>query len=364
VFAVYLLLINPEAVIAQILKANVLLLLLTLPLEAAFMLLFGLAWFVLLKSMENRASLKDCLSISLVGLFGDIMIPTASVTGEAIRLALTKKKIGIGLNKALASILVHRTLNFVALTPFLLIGLISSRLDKSNGVGPLILLVLALMAVGIGLPLLRHLSKSKTFQGYMFRASQKLLTTFRKWNDERGAIVEHNINEFCQALDRMFSRPQTLALSFIMSLGQWGAAMTIPYVTFLALSYEVPYSLILVAYPVYSLSYMIPVGIPAMLGVVESAMTATFAALGVAPAMASSASVLIRVVTVWFEVAVTGSVAAFYSADIFRGLFGFSRVSRSPMHGYEPEVVSRPYSEVREVLKPLKHFVQDHERRK
>jgi uncharacterized protein (TIRG00374 family) len=123
--------------------------------------------------------------------------------------------------------------------------------------------------------------------------------------------------------------------------------MTIPYVVFLALDYEVPYFLILVAYPVYSLSYMIPVGIPAMLGVVESAMTATFIALGVAPAIASSVSILTRVVAVWFEVVVTGLVTALYSADVLRGLFSLGKRSRGSMHGDEPEVVSGFDGEVR-----------------
>jgi uncharacterized protein (TIRG00374 family) len=347
IFAVYFLLVNPRAVVVEILKANVWLLLLTLPLEVAFMLSFGFAWFALLRSVEKGTSLKDCIAISLVSLFGDIMIPTASVTGEVIRLTLAKNKMGIGLNKTLASVLVHRTLNLMALIPFLLLGLISSRLDKFNGVELSILLILALMAVGVGLPLLRHLSRSKAFQEYMYRASQRFLTAFRRWDDRTSVVVEHNINEFCQALDIMFSRPQALALSFTILLGQWGAAMTIPYVVFLALNYEIPYFLVLVAYPVYSLSYMIPVGIPAMLGVVESAMTATFVALGVAPAIASSASILTRVVAVWFEVVVTGSVTFLYSADILRGLFGLGRMSRSPVHGNEPEVVSRPDDEVR-----------------
>jgi len=346
ILVVYLFLVDLEAVIDEILKANIWLLLLTLPLEVAFMLSFGLAWFVLLRGVEERASLKECVSISLVSLFGDIMIPTASLTGEVIRLTLAKRKMGIGLNKALASILTHRILNVMALVPFLLLGLMFFGLGRSSYVGPSILLALALTAVGTGLPILKYLGKSKTFQEYMYKTSQKLLMAFRKWDSKASTVVEHNITEFCQALDRMFSRPQALALSFILFLCQWGASMTIPYVVFLALNHEVPYPLILVAYPVYSLSYIIPVGIPAMLGVVESAMTATFVALGVAPAIASSASILTRAVAVWFEVAVTGSVAALYSADVLRELLNFGKRSRSPVHSDKPEVVSSPDCEV------------------
>lgn len=345
IFIAYLFLVNPEVVVAEILKADVWLLLLTLPLDMAFMLFFGLAWFTLLRSIEKRASLKDCLLISLVSLFGDIMIPTGGVTGEVIRLTLAKKKMDIEFNKTLASALTHRTLSLMALIPFLLLGLTSFQFGRSSDIGPSVLFALALAAVGVGLPLLRYLGKSRTFQEYMYRASQKFLRGFRRWDERKGTIIEHNINEFCQALNDVFSKPQSLALSFTMSLGQWGAAMTIPYVVFLALKYEVPYSLILVAYPVYSLSYMIPVGIPAMLGVVESAMTATFIGLGVAPAIASSASILTRAIAVWFEVAVTGSVTAFYSAEVLRDLF--KRRSRGPVHGDEPKVVSRLDGEVR-----------------
>lgn len=54
VFIVYLLFIGPELIIAELLRVNVWLLLLTIPLELAFMLLFGLAWYTLLKTVRKK----------------------------------------------------------------------------------------------------------------------------------------------------------------------------------------------------------------------------------------------------------------------------------------------------------------------
>lgn len=321
VFVVYLLLVGPELIIVEMLRANVWLLLITIPLELAFMLLFGLTWYMLLKTVEREISLKDSILISLVSLFGNIIIPTGSVTGEVIRLVLSKKKLKIEFSKALASVLVHRIVNIMAFVPFLALSLILFWTSGFSTVELLMLLILALVAIGGGLFSLRYLSKSRKLQAYAYKASEKILKTFKRWSSVSGSTIEHNVSEFSLSLDKIFSKPHVVMLSFTIFLGHWAAAITIPYVVFLSLGYEVPYSLILAAYPIYSLSYMIPVGIPAMLGVVEASMTATFIALGVPPAIASSASIITRIIAVWFEVAVTGTVTAIYSVDIFHELF-------------------------------------------
>lgn len=345
IFFVYLFLVGLESIISEVSRANIGLLLLTLPLELAFMLLFGLTWYMLLKTLEKNVSLKDSLSISLVSLFGNIMIPTGSVTGEAIRLVLSKKKMKLEYSKALASILIHRIVNLMALVPFLVLGLAYFWAFGHGGVELLVILVLALLVIVGGLLPLRYLSKSRRLQTYVYKASEKIAKALRRWSNESGNIIEQNIAEFSSSLDRMFSNPHVVVLSFIVFLGHWAAAITIPYVVFLSLGYDIPYSLILVAYPIYSLSYMIPVGIPAMLGVVEVSMTATFIALGVPPALASSASILTRIIAVWFEVAVTGAVTALYSVDVFQELFRGGKL-RSSVHSDKPKAISHSHSKI------------------
>ncbi|MHC1636676.1 MAG: lysylphosphatidylglycerol synthase transmembrane domain-containing protein [Candidatus Nezhaarchaeales archaeon] len=345
IFAIYLYAVDPSTVISEIAKANIWLLLLAFPLDAAFMILFGVGWYVLVKTIEKRTSLKDCVSISLVSLFGDVMIPTGTVTGEAIRLLLAKRKLKIGINKALASILVHRIVNLMAFILYFIIGLISFWSVEASNVGLMVILILALIAAGGGLYCIRSFSKSKRFQGFIARASEKMLKTFKRWSDEADNMIEYSINEFSSAIDSMFSKPHIIALSFMIFVCQWAAAITVPYIVFLSLGYEVPYSLVAAAYPIYSLSLMIPVGIPAMLGIVEASMTATFIALGVPATMASSASILTRIIVVWFEVAVTGSVTALYSMNIFSEIFKRDRL-RSPMHGKEPKAVPSPQGQI------------------
>lgn len=345
VFAAYLFFVGPELVIAEMLRVDPWFLLLTFPLELAFMLLFGLTWYMLLRIVEKGVSLKDSISISLVSLFGNIMIPTGSVTGEIIRLALSKKKLKMGFSKALASVLVHRIVNLMAFVPFLALSLALFWASGSSNIEVLTVMVLALAVIGGGLFPLRYFSKSRMLQVYAYRASEKILKTFKRWNSESSSIIEYNVGEFSRSLDKIFSKPHVVMLSFVVFLGHWASAITIPYIVFLSLGYEVPYSLILAAYPIYSLSYMIPVGIPAMLGVVEASMTATFVALGISPAIASSASILTRIIAVWFEVAVTGAVTALYSMDIFHELFKGSEL-RGSVHSNESETISCSHSKV------------------
>lgn len=338
IFVAYLFIMGPENIIAEILKANLWLLLLAFPLDIAFMLLFGVGWYVLLKNIEKRVPLKGCIAVAMVSLFGDVMVPTGTVTGEAIRLALAKKKLNIGVNKALASIIVHRIVNLMAFIFYFMVGLVLFWNIESSNIGLLAILVLALITMGGGLFCIRYISKSKGAQEFLRKVSEKILKAFKKGNYSN-ALIKYNINEFCQAVDTMFSRPYVVLLSFIIFICQWAAAITIPYIVFMSLGHEVPYSLVAAAYPIYSLSLMIPIGIPAMLGVVETSMTATFVALGIPSAIASSASILTRIIVVWFEVAVTGSITALYSADVFSELFKKGG-SRNSMHSEKPKAIT------------------------
>ncbi|RLF23235.1 MAG: hypothetical protein DRJ68_00230 [Thermoprotei archaeon] len=345
IFLVYLYFVNPEEVFREIARADVVLLTMAFPLDAAFMVLFGVGWYVLIRSVCRGASLKDCVSISLVSLFGDVMIPTGTVTGEAIRLLLAKRKLKLGVNSALATILVHRIVNLMAFILYFMVGLALFWSNMSNSVGMIILLVLALVAAGGGLYAIRSFGRSKRLQGFIAKASEKLLKTFRRWSEESGDVIEYSISEFSDAVNSMFSRPWIIALSFVIFVAQWAAAITVPYVVFASLGHPVPYSLVAAAYPIYSLSLMIPIGIPAMLGVVEASMTATFIALGVSASIASSASILTRLIVVWFEVAVTGAVTAMYSLNVFSDIFRRGKL-RSPVHGEEPKAITSPQGKV------------------
>lgn len=329
IFTVYLYAVGPGTVISEIVRANILLLLLAFPLDAVSMILFCVGWYVLVRAIDKRASLKDCISISLVSLFGDIMIPTGTVTGEAIRLLLAKRKLKISVNKALASILVYRIVNIMAFLLYFIIGLISFWSIEACNMSLIAILILTLIAACGGLYGIRCFSESKRFQGFITRAYKRILRMFRRWSDETNGMIEYSINEFSSAIDSMFTKPYVIALSFVIYVCQWAAAITVPYIVFLSLGYEIPYSIVATAYPIYSLSVMIPVGIPAMLGIVEASMTATFTVLGVPVEIASSASILTRIIMVWFEVAVTGSITALYSMNVFSEIFRKGRLRES-----------------------------------
>ena len=345
IFAAYLYAVNPTAVIREMLKANVPLLLLAFPLDALFMILFGVGWYVLVKIVERGASLRDCISISLVSLFGDVMIPTGTVTGEAIRIFLAKKKLKMSVNKALASVLVHRIVNLIAFIFYFVLGLMLFWSFNPANAWLIALLILALIAAIGGLYGIRGFGRSKRFQDFVARASERILKAFKRWSDEMNNTIDYSISEFSSAVNNIFSKPHAILLSFAIFVGQWAAAITVPYVVFLSLGYEVPYALVAAAYPIYSLSLMIPVGIPAMLGIVEASMTATFIALGVPSAVASSVSILTRLIVVWFEVAVTGSITALYSMNVLSEIFKRSRL-RGPMHGEQPKAIASPQGKI------------------
>jgi len=148
IFAAYLYFVGFWQVVEIIKGIDIRIALFAIAIDLVCISLFALSWKVLLKSPGIK--LKDSFIVVLVSIFGDMMIPTGSISGEVMRISLTTKKTKLNLSEVTASVLMHRltlgitfgmvlgvsvimllatqTLNLAALSIFIFIGVVVSIL--------------------------------------------------------------------------------------------------------------------------------------------------------------------------------------------------------------------------------------------
>ena len=275
--------------------------------------LFALSWKVLLKSPGIK--LKDSFIIVLVSIFGDMMIPTASVSGEVMRISLTTKKTKLNLSEVAASVLMHRlalgitfgivlgvsitmllvtqTLNLAALSIFIFIG------------------VVVIILGGMGILATVNICKFKKIAEVCLTKMAGIIHHFRPSFRLENALLrmERGLEEIQRTVNGI-SRGRIL-LSTMLLIARWFIMASIPYLMFVSLGYRTSYWIVLTVSIFVSMVQMIPVGIPGMVGVMEVSMTTFFIGFGIPTDIAASSTILTRLVMFWFELLISASAASF-----------------------------------------------------
>lgn len=341
IFVTYLYFAGVGEVVSTIMSLDLRIALIAILIDLTCIGLFTLGWYVLLKN--PGMSFRECFEIVLVSIFGDLMIPTASISGELFRVSLSVKRSKIQISEATASVLLHRIL--LALTfgvvllvsVFYLTGQQGSPLTEVYALGVIAVLDLALGIVAMYAALKAHL-----FEGYVGKLAVKFGGFVRRFKPnydvERLKIsVVYGFKTFVNAIKGV--KASTFVTSFLVLTARWFLIAMIPYIMFISLGQPVSYWIVLGVSVFVSMVQMMPIGIPGMVGVMEVSMTAFFMGFGIPPALAASATILTRLVIFWFELLVSAVAASIHGV---RGLMINNKTGRNLDHsvqGQNSEVV-------------------------
>jgi len=97
-----------------------------------------------------------------------------------------------------------------------------------------------------------------------------------------------------------------VVLSISLSWIAWILDVMVAYFVFLSLRYTIEVPIIISIYTIGITIQMIPIGIPGMIGVVETIMAALYSLVGIPSAISVAATLMIRIVMLWFEIAIGG----------------------------------------------------------
>ena len=270
----------------------------------AEVLFYAVSWKEILSGLKVSLSLVKSYLFVWYAIFMDILVPAESVSGEICRLRLVSKEhCGTG-GKVIASLVTYRLLSMVMNAVFLVLG--AALLFGLTGIDPMVFNVILFLVVGITvlMGVLVALCWKENWSAKVINGTVHLgeVLSRGKWNLNK---VRENAcktaSAFHSSMKEIMLNPKRLiAPTFYLALN-WLASMSIPYLVFLSLGFEVSWGVILVTTSIVIAIKSVPVGVPFEVGLPEIAMTTLYASVGVPPGIAATSTILSRLITLWLR---------------------------------------------------------------
>ena len=301
--------VDVEAIIAAIQLANPLYYSLAFLAIVMNVFFHSLTWWHLLRTLSIKASLKKIFSFIWIGNFVDILVPAESVSGEITRAYLMSHDSIDNTGRNTASIMSHRV---IYTTMSLICFVISAMFFTMNSEINSSLFSLTIIVLVGAMGTLSFLALLCLKRKLAWKIINSLLNLFdfifrRRWNlAQFKPKIKQLLDEFYEGLKTLSNHPLSLVWPIMFSIIAWAFKMLIIFLVFISLSINVPFSAIVVVFSIIDTLQTIPLGIPGEVGFIDITMTGLFTALGIPPVISATATILSRVVTLWFNLLIGG----------------------------------------------------------
>ena len=282
------------------------------PLIYAIAIMFGLlevffftiSWRVLTNYLKIKISVLRAYLYVWYGIYVDTIVPAQSIGGEVTRTYLcTRDKCG-PFGKVVASLFTHRLLGMALNVVALIAGIV--LLTFGGNVNPLVFNAIIFVATAIvGIIVLMFVLSFKqqwTLKVVDFGTHFVHKITFGRVNLTKltGQAVEVTTH-FHDAMNEFRHNPKAIAGSSFYLVISWFFSLTIPYLVFISLGHPVSWSIIIVTSAIFLAVKAIPIGVPFEVGLPEAVMTTLYISMGIYGSLAATATILVRIVTLWFR---------------------------------------------------------------
>lgn len=268
-------------------------------------LFFAIAWYFLLRFLSVKLSIIKAFLFVWFGVFIDTLIPAESISGEISKVYLvTREQNGVG-GKVVASLVTQRLIGMIITVVSLSIGAILLLLEKHLSGTILNLTLFIITATFLFLVLLLFLCIKEKWTLKIVDALiwfAKCISRGRwKLVKIREKVVE-GAKAFLGAMREFRDAPETLFIASSFSVISWILTLTVFYLVFLSIGYaSVSWSAILLICSIFMAVKSIPIGIPFEVGLPEITLTTLFILVGVPPETSATATILTRILTLWFR---------------------------------------------------------------
>jgi uncharacterized protein (TIRG00374 family) len=267
-------------------------------------LFYALSWNAILSSLNVKLSIIKSYIFVWYAMFMDILIPAESVSGEVCRVYIVNREQSGTSGKVVASLVTFRLLSIVMNIAFLLLG--AALLFSVAQIDPLVFNIIQFFVVGttIMLILLITICWKETWSLKIINGIIRVGEFVSRGKWELQKIRQDACNAakiFHSSMKDLLRNPKKLVIpTFYLTLN-WIASMSIPYLVFLSLGFNVSLGAILVTTSIVTAVKSIPVGIPFEVGLPEIAMTTLYASVGIPLEIAATSTILSRIITLWLR---------------------------------------------------------------
>ena len=265
---------------------------------------FTISWRVLTQHLQIKMSIVRAYLYVWYGIYVDTIVPAESIGGEVTRTYLcTRDKCG-SFGKVVASLFTHRLLGMALNVVALIVGIV--LLTFGGNVNPVIFNVIIFVAAAIvGIICLMFVLSFKeqwTLKVVDFGTHFVHKISFGKVNLTKltGQAFEVTTH-FHEAMTEFRHHPKAIAGSSFYLVISWLLSLSIPYLVFYSLGHPVSWSIIIVSSAIFLAVKAIPIGVPFEVGFPEAVMTTLYISMGIYGPLAATATILVRIVTLWFR---------------------------------------------------------------
>ena len=305
----------------------------------------SLIWHSLLSSLSVKVKLKKIVLYNWVGNFVELIVPSATVGGEIVRIVLAQKETNHDAGVAAATVIGSRIISMFVYSGGLLVAfmllLFTHRLPVYL-LTPVILVSIATAGV-LAVVLLFAFKPSVgekivAFSLWVAHLVTKNPTKLQALHDK----LQHSINSFGQAFRTFKAHPHYLIKPTIYAIIAWLFNVAVYLMIFYSLNFT-GISLIDLAsiYCIVTTVETVTAGFP--VGAVEVTMTSMFSLYGVPIVIAGAATTLTRILTFWCQILVGYPIVQWLGAkSLFKGNLSSALMIKPPMLLKEEQLPYNP----------------------
>jgi len=269
------------------------------------MLAYSLTWQYFLRSLSVNVPFRKTFLFTWIGVFVDLLIPAESISGDVSKAYLMTKESGENAGKVVASVMGHRILSMTITLSTLIISSLSLfilQYELPAFASNLILLVALGTAISLIFIVFLSIKEQLTqklidlllrFSAFILRGHLKLTSLRSK--------AKKALSAFHQSIEVLGRNPRNLIRPMFFSIASWFLSVLLSFLVFVSLGHPVSFVLLTIVSSISVSIQNIPIGVPGEVGLVEIVMTSLYGLLGVPVGISAAATVLIRVLTVWFR---------------------------------------------------------------
>ena len=281
----------------------------------------SLAWQSLLRNLNVKARISRVLLLMWSGLFFDVVVPEPGFSGDLSKAYMLAKTYGEDPGRIVASVVSQKIISIVITVVSLFLGLFLLALHYTRALSSLVLLFIAaviFLSVFV-LVLVTYISARPAATRRLLNWLIRAIDFFRRgrWDPEDFRNrAEETLYEFHEGFRTLISNPKDMITPIAFCFISWGFDVSVVFLTFVALGYPLPVDQVLIVYALTGA--LASVGV-SFVGVTEIIMTSSYTLLGIPLAYSLSATLLTRVITLWFKLVVSYFAFQYAGVQILLG---------------------------------------------
>jgi uncharacterized protein (TIRG00374 family) len=262
---------------------------------------YSLAWRSLLRNIGIKINVRRALTFTWVGLFFDSVVPDPGWSGDLSKAYMLSKDSGEDSGRIAASVVGQKIIVMGVTVLDLFLGLVLLTLYYTLPEGVILFIVLVLAVTVASLIVLWYLSSNLKATKTLLHWFVRFFSFFwrGRWNSEDFRVkAEDVLDKFHEGMRGLTARPRALVWPVGLSLAAWVFDVSVVFLVFTSLKFPVSIDKVLI---VYALTGTLQAWGVSFLGFTEIIMSGSYALLGIPLAISLAATLLIRVITLWFK---------------------------------------------------------------